>query len=278
MSGRAIEASERSGVLAPQNLARFRAQWFEPHPELSNIVDSYWSVRWQLNSEEVVRQPILAAPGVTLSFESGNVPAPLIITGVYGRAWERDIAGSGTVFGVRLRPAGLAALSALRPRDIADSTIPVDTDLDPGLHHLMGSISPTQDPAELAIRVDDAIRAVTADYEIPALHLLANTVVSELTRRVRPIGGPELAGCVGASERSIQRALSQTIGHGPNWVARWVRLQEVVRLLSAPDAPPASELAATLGYTDQAHLVNDFHRATGTTPGAYMNVLRKLAA
>ena len=120
MSGRAIEASERSGVLAPQNLARFRAQWFEPHPELSNIVDSYWSVRWQLNSEEVVRQPILAAPGVTLSFES---------------------AGSR-------------------------------------------------------------------------------------------------AGC------DFRR----------------------LRLLSAPDAPP-SELAATLGYTDQAHLVNDFHRATGTTRG-----------
>jgi AraC-like DNA-binding protein len=35
-------------------------------------------------------------------------------------------------------------------------------------------------------------------------------------------------------------------------------------------------VAAELGYSDQAHLVNDFRAAVGSTPGAYVRALRRL--
>jgi AraC-like DNA-binding protein len=48
-----------------------------------------------------------------------------------------------------------------------------------------------------------------------------------------------------------------------------VRLQEVVRRLSSENAS-ITEVASDLGYTDQAHLTNEFRAMTGMTPGSYL--------
>ncbi len=88
--------------------------------------------------------------------------------------------------------------------------------------------------------------------------------------------GPSLAARLGCSERTLQRALRDTLGQGPKWVTRWVRLQEATRLLSLQPAPPLAAVAHELGYADQAHLTNDFRDAVGLTPGAYLASLRLL--
>lgn len=43
-----------------------------------------------------------------------------------------------------------------------------------------------------------------------------------------------------------------TLGQGPKWVSRWIRLQEVARILSTTPNPDVAALAVDLGYTDQA--------------------------
>jgi AraC-like DNA-binding protein len=78
---------------------------------------------------------------------------------------------------------------------------------------------------------------------------------------------------LGTSERTLQRALRHTIGLGPNDVARRIRLQEVVRRLNEPD-PNMARISADLGYTDQAHLINEFRTVSGTTPGRYLRLVR----
>lgn len=275
MRERPIEPSERSGVLQPQNLARYRARWFAPHPGLADIVADYWFAEWNLGAERI-SQRIVTAPAVTLSLEHGAVPAQLVITGVQSRAWQRDITGSGRAFGIPLRPAGLAALSGLTPADVADATVPITERLDARLHAILAPLPVTAPPDELAALVDAALPAALASRPVDPLHTLANHVVAYLTEH-GPTSLPTLAAAFGVSQRTIQRALKATLGHGPNWVGRWVRLQEVVRLLSSPDAPSTSDVAATLRYTDQAHLVNDFRAAVGMTPGAYLRSLREFS-
>lgn len=60
-------------------------------------------------------------------------------------------------------------------------------------------------------------------------------------------------------------------------IARRVRLQEVVRRLSAEKSDIA-RLAIELGYVDQAHLTNDFRRVANVTPGAYIAALTRSQA
>lgn len=277
MDDRAVDPAERSGVLHPGNLSRYRARWFTPDQSLTEVVDSYWAVEWDLGRESIT-QKIVAAPAVTLTLESGAVPAPMVITGVHRRAWVREIHGAGTVFGVRLRPGGLAVLSALKPQAIADDTVAVTPALDARLHALLMELRLGATPAEQVSRADAAIRARLEERPVTTTGLLANAAVSELARRAHPVPTPELAATFGVSDRTLQRALRRTIGQGPLWVGRWLRLQEVVRALSSPGAPAVSELAAGLNYVDHAHLLNDFRSAVGMTPGAYVLSLRELAA
>ena len=71
------------------------------------------------------------------------------------------------------------------------------------------------------------------------------------------------------SQRTLQRCLRATLGITPFEVARRIRLQEVVRRLSAPGAT-ISTVAIDLGYADQAHLTNEFRAVTSLTPARYI--------
>jgi AraC-like DNA-binding protein len=274
--GRSISTAERSGVLHPQNLERYGAGWIPSPPAVADVVADFWHVHWRFAPGEAVDQSIIAAPAVTLSIERGEVPAHLVITGVHHVAWRRRIAGSGEVFGIRLRPAGLAVVSDLTPTAIADGTIPVTPALDARLHGILSRVAEAEDPEARAEAASRILAEAVAERPIGAEQRLANAVVSHLTERVGSVSVGELTKRFGTSERGIQRALKGTIGHGPKWVSRWVRLQEVARLLSVPEAPDLGTVAAEAGYVDQAHLSNDFRTAVGMTPGAYVRSLRVL--
>lgn len=76
------------------------------------------------------------------------------------------------------------------------------------------------------------------------------------------------------SERALQRLVRRRVGLTPKWLIQRRRLHEVVELVRESSMSHA-ELAAALGYADQAHLVRDFSRVTGTTPGAFAAAQRQ---
>ncbi len=266
---RPISVSERSGVLYPHRLARYAAGWIAPDPAVSTVVDQYWHVSWALDAGERLDQPIIDLPAVNVTIEEGDVPAPLVITGVHARAWRRTIRGTGRVFAVRLRPAGLAVLSDLAPAQVADATVPLTTGFDSRLHALMSAIAFSPDSAERARAADHAISQMLAERPPSQAGLLANDVMDELRERIHRRTGSTLAERFARSERTIQRACMEAMGHGPKWLSRRVRLQEVARVLAIRPVEDLAVLAADLGYTDQSHLTRDFRTATGITPDAY---------
>lgn len=271
---RRISSDERTGVLQPENLARFQARWFAPSPGAAAVIDTYWSVRWELGAEESLSQRVLELPAVTLSVETGDgVPAPLMITPVQRRAWVRTISGSGRVFGIRLRPAGLRVVSDLRATDLGAPS-PLTPALDVRAHSFLGTVARGRSDVERVELADAAVCALVTERRLSPEQSLANAVVDALTARVRTRAGATLAAEVGASERAVQRALRDTLGIGPKAAARRIRLQEASRLMSRPGACVA-HVAAELGYADQAHLVNDFRSVSGLTPGQYIRQLRQ---
>ena len=73
----------------------------------------------------------------------------------------------------------------------------------------------------------------------------------------------------GTGPRTLQRKFLQYAGVSPTWVIRRYRLLEAAE--SVREGRPVSwaEIAAGLGYADQAHLIRDFRAAMGQTPAAY---------
>lgn len=264
-----IDPTERSGVLAPANLARFAATWHAPDPRLAEVVEAYWHVSWSLG-DDVIDQRVVEAPAVTLSIERGDVPSALVRTTPGPRAWRRRIRGSGDVLGIRLRPAGLAVVSDVPIG--APGTAPVDAADDARLHAILATIAAAGSLVERIRAADAALLAAAAERPPTREGLVANAVVAAMSKAVRARSAGVLAG---RSDRTVQRALATTVGMGPKAVARRIRLQEAARMLAAPDASPAS-VAAALGYADQAHLTNDLRAVAGVTPAAYVRSLRAL--
>ncbi|MFC4018475.1 helix-turn-helix domain-containing protein [Micromonospora sp. GCM10011542] len=265
---RAIGQADRSGVLHPENLERYAATIHDADASIAHVVAHFWTVAWDLPDGEFVEQHIIADPAVTLTIEAGHVPAELVVTGVHRHAWTRDIAGWGTAFAIRLRPAGLAVVSDLAPKAIADRTLPVVPDLDARLHALMRAVAHAPDVESRIAQATRLIAEMSTERPLTARQLLANDAVAAINQ-----GDPLPAG---PSTRTVQRALSETIGHGPGWVRRWVRLQEVARQFATGGEAGAADIAARLGYADQSHLVNDFRAAVGITPGQYLRSLRQI--
>ncbi|WP_411742211.1 helix-turn-helix domain-containing protein [Rhodococcus sp. IEGM 1343] len=273
VASKPIDVHERSGVMAPALLRRFDATWHEPAAAVRDVVDAYWSVRWALTTDETVEQRVLEFPAVTVSVETGAVPAPFMITNVQRRAWSRTIGGRGFVFAVRLRPAGLAVVSDLDPTRLSAAQ-PINEETDQLLFDMLNSVSGPDSAADHALRADSVITEMLEKRPPTAEHLLANAAVDALSRGIGRKPGQSVAGMLGVSERAVQRALRSSLGMGPKAVARRVRLQAVLQRLSLP-AADAARIAADLGYVDQAHMINDFRGVAGITPGAY---LRELAA
>ncbi|WP_439381863.1 helix-turn-helix domain-containing protein [Amycolatopsis lexingtonensis] len=81
---------------------------------------------------------------------------------------------------------------------------------------------------------------------------------------------PDLAaGSSSIGERRLRRRFVQAVGYGPATYLRVSRFQRAIAL--APHAPNLAALAASAGYSDQAHLSRECRALTGLTPRAYLH-------
>jgi AraC-like DNA-binding protein len=87
----------------------------------------------------------------------------------------------------------------------------------------------------------------------------------------------ELVRHSGVNTRSLQRLFREYVGASPKWVIRRYRLHELAERLKAGEALDAAQTALELGYSDQAHLINDFRSIVGYSPNHYRRQLRNPA-
>ncbi len=66
----------------------------------------------------------------------------------------------------------------------------------------------------------------------------------------------------------------QQIGLPPKAVARILRFHGVVRRLNREPFTSWADAAVASGYSDQSHLIRDFRRFTGKSPGQYRQRVR----
>jgi AraC-like DNA-binding protein len=88
--------------------------------------------------------------------------------------------------------------------------------------------------------------------------------------RIAALGGRiDVAGLAresGYSQKHLITLFRDFVGVPPKLLARIIRFDGVMQRLRSGRAGTWADLAAELGYYDQAHLVRDFRQFTGTTP------------
>jgi AraC-like DNA-binding protein len=74
----------------------------------------------------------------------------------------------------------------------------------------------------------------------------------------------------------LQRLFSDYVGVSPKWVMRRARLHEAAQRTDSGELVDWAQLAADLGYADQAHLTRDFTSTLGMSPTRYSAPQRRL--
>jgi AraC-like DNA-binding protein len=241
---------------------------YAPSDDLAELVERYWIPVWSLR--EPSTQSTLQHP-VCLVVVS-NTYARLY--GVVRGRSSVTLEGDGWAVGTMFTPAAGRLVLGRSVATVTDRHVELDE---------VGSL----DPAGL---VADVRAAMTADPHAPSAHaaaiaaieqrlaafvpideqgLLVNEVVAWLRDHPEVTRVADLAEHVGLSERSLQRLVEHRIGLSPKWLIQRRRLHDAVEGLKAGTASLA-DMAARLGYADQAHFTHDFRTITGMTPGEYL--------
>jgi AraC-like DNA-binding protein len=236
---------------------RFRAGCFRPfwQAPISQLTDRVVpATRFFGAGAERTRQAIMrvgeGVPG------AGN-PGRSVSAGVAGADGGLDRASAGAGRGLD-RAAGEADGGGAGGDAALDGGLPSAGGLDSALaladaemaayaEALLCSVLPERDP--VAEQAADLVARITAD---PAL------------RRV-----DELSSASGLTVRSLQRLFADYVGVSPKWVMRRARLHEAAERADSGELVDWAELAADLGYADQAHLTRDFTDTIGVPPTRY---------
>ncbi|MFE9915486.1 DUF6597 domain-containing transcriptional factor [Micromonospora sp. NPDC005553] len=262
------------GILDPGRLLReMRFRRRLPAESLRPWVEHYWLIDWALSAP--FEQRVVPHPAVNVVFRrDGDGPESGEVAGVGRDLFRITLNCSGRVSGVQFRPGGFhpfwrRSVSELTGRReplpfgrLTHPDVPVGVGASPtsaasddercrALDTLLTAWQPEPDPlAEEAVRLAEAIRT---DRTVLRVDDLA-------ARHDVPV-------------RRLQRLFIEYVGVGPKWVIRRYRLQEAVE--QATGGPLSwADLAADLGYSDQAHLVRDFTAVAGVSPAAYARSVR----
>jgi AraC-like DNA-binding protein len=74
---------------------------------------------------------------------------------------------------------------------------------------------------------------------------------------------------IGISRQHLSREFGKHVGLSPKTLCRILRFRRVLRRMRRQATPDWADLAAELGYYDQAHLISDFSQLCGKTPERY---------
>lgn len=271
-----VERDSR-GILDPWLLRqRVRLTRYPAEPALAGLVDRFWAVRWDLPAGQSHRQQVLTHPGANLSVGHANArpgqrgpgPVEARLNGVARALTSRLLVGSGWAVAAMTRPGGLGAFIAAPAAAYTDRVVPLGQATGVAEAALVAQITREPDEAARVGLLAAALeQAVDPERAGPARQVAAAAGLAEANRAVRRLG--DLSDLTGLGPRTLQRMFLRYAGVSPMWVIRRYRLLDAAEAVRAGTPVSWAEVAAELGYADQAHLTRDFRAAIGQTPAGY---------
>ncbi|MFC4337285.1 AraC family transcriptional regulator [Salininema proteolyticum] len=248
-------------VLRPEETARRSTLLQYPVAgPLGVFVERTWAVHWDLppgieHVTEVVSQPCF-----NLTFHAGSAA---MLHGVGSGVSRHPLSGSGRFFGLKFRPGGFRAFTGLPAHTLTDRSVPA-AEVFPGVDDLGADGLPDEE-AGAALTGYLAVRAPEPDERYADLLAMVSAMLHD--RRISRT--EQVARRFNHSERTLQRLFREYIGVSPKWMIQRYRLHDAAHTLAHEADTVLADLAAELGWSDQAHFTRDFKHHIGLTPGEY---------
>ena len=243
-----------------------------PPPALTNLVATLWEMRVPAHGETRVRIMPNACVDIVLycgetSRGEGNasIVAPPYRSYVVGstlRSFIMRSSGWNHVIGVSILPAGVEPILGV-PARVIGQTIAL-------LEDLIGVRARELEDRVLSGPENRALGRFTEELVRLRKSREANAVIARAVNAVRGTGGvariDEVASATNLTARHLERNFLEHVGLTPKLFARLVRFDRVVRDITLRGEQTWAQFALAHGYSDQAHLINEFREFAGVTP------------
>lgn len=182
-------------------------------------------------------------------------PGPVVLD----RTEQRRIAG------VVIRPEAVGALARM-PADRLGPMVGLTEVWGSWAERLREAAEPATTGPAVLNRIEEELVSLIRRADCAPADPVTRFAVAELTRSTR-IG--TISDLVGFSQSAWTRRFAAAVGLTPKRYQRLLRLERAVDLARPGRPPDWAAIAASAGYFDQAHLINDFADLTGFTPARW---------
>ncbi len=257
---RSLRLAERIGTMkAAPALA---TGYFQERPAAPFLRDTFAGT-WIHQMPQSGAPPLIVMPDGTIDLQW--IDGELRVAGPDRDPQVEIVPAGAIVVGFRFRPAAAAGWLGTPASELLGQRLALDALWGPRARRLAGKIRNRQELADLIAALETAIAQCAS--ELPTADA-AMRAAYELTETGPPPGValvPWLGRALAMSERTLRRRFDESFGYGPKTLDRILRYQRFLRLARVSKEPTAL-LAVDAGYSDQAHLVRESRRLTGSTP------------
>jgi AraC-like DNA-binding protein len=252
-----------------------------PPPPLDAFVDCVWySERGALPHRRerglptgradivipLLQEEILRHDGESMQRLRGGV-----VQGPHDRFNVRGTEGPSAVLGVHFKPGGAAALFGGALPELRNRTVLLDEVWGaPPARELRESLQEAPTPAVKLRRMERALWRRLRDA--PAPDPMVAATLAALNRDPSQALIEPLQRASGCSPAQFIRRFEQAVGLTPKRYARVLRFGALLPRLVRQAPRDWAQVAVEGGYFDQSHLIHEFRRIAGITPGEYVPV------
>jgi AraC-like DNA-binding protein len=263
-----MDPIERAHLKEPDDASHVLHR-YPADPEFDGFLQRFWIPVWSVPPGREAPQRVLQYPVSLVVVASDYARFYGVVSGLS----TTTLTGTGWAVGVMCAPAAGALLAGGPMSRYTDRYADVTEVLGAAGERLTTRVRGAMAADPAAPDAHSAAMAAFGDALRPFLPvdddgLLVNRVVEfvEGDREVTRVA--QVCEQLGLSERALQRLVDRRLGLTPKWLIQRRRLQEAAEHLRAGPAG-LGDVAALLGYADQAHFTRDFARVTAMTPGQF---------
>lgn len=229
----------------------------------------WFSAVWAHQMPETAAPPVIVTPDATIDLQW--IDGHFRIAGPDKVPQTEIIHAGTTVIGFRFQPAAAATWLGIPAVELLGQRVSIETMLGRKGRLFGAKVRNQSNLGELIASIENSIvdhaSCDAADHTMRAAFRLIEAGPPADAPLI-----PWLARALAMSERTLRRRFDESFGYGPKTLDRILRYQRFQRLSRNSEASTAIQ-AVEAGYADQAHLVRESRRLTGSTPAQLEHIL-----
>ena len=237
----------------------------DPAPELAGHIARYWYVEVGRDVPAGHRHRVVADGCMALiAVESGST-RHFALQGPHDTPQMVPVEPGDRYWGIRFWPDTGGLVLPCSPAELGGQVVPAGRYLGDALAPMLDRITSASDTSGAREACDHVMQPLVAGAPVPdpAVRLAVLAINASCGRA--PVTSLGAQGGIGV--RQLQRRFLHATGLTLKTYARIRRLRSSLTHLLEPSSRSWGTVAADFGYADQAHLIREFRRLAGATPG-----------